>query len=96
MATATTTKVLDRTRFEARARLLDIVACGILLVGGATLLFEMYTLGYTAAVLDGNAGSVIPHDRGAVRMIIEAFITALGFSWIAYRLFAGSAKRVGG
>lgn len=99
MATATTTKVLDRTRFEARARLIDIVAFGLLLVAGAALVFQMYTLGYSAAEIQnsvGGADPIVVHDQAAVRIAIASFIAALGVGWVGYRLFSGSARRVGG
>lgn len=98
MATATT-KVLDRTRFEARARIIDIVAYGLLLVAGAALVFQMYTLGYSASQLTlspGDPAAIIQHDKAAIRIAIEAFLAALGFGWVGYRLFSASAKRVGG
>lgn len=94
---ATAAKVLDETRFEARARIGDIVALGIVLVVGAVLLFEMYTLGYTAAEAAANGGALVfERDRRFVMMLIEAAVVVGGLGWIVYRLFSGSARRVGG
>lgn len=94
---ATATRVLDETRFEARARIADIVAIGVVLVVGAVLLFEMYTLGYTASEAAARGGDlVLQRDRRFVMMIVEAAVVIAGFGWIVYRLFSGSARRVGG
>ena len=94
---ATAARVLDDTRFETRARVGDILALGIVLVVGAALLFEMYTVGYTAGeVARAGGGQVFARDRTFVFMIVEAAIVMAGVSWIAYRLFSSSARRVGG
>lgn len=93
---ATVAKVLDRTRFEARARIADIVALGLVVVVGAALVFDMYTFGYTAAQLALVGGDVVARDRAFVRMLVEAFIAAIAFCWIAYRMMTGSARRAGG
>jgi len=94
---ATAARVLDETRFEARARIGDIVALGIVLVVGAVLLFEMYTLGYTAAEAAAKGGDLVfQRDRRFVMMLIEAAVVVGGLGWIVYRLFSGSARRVGG
>lgn len=94
---ATAAKVLDRTRFEARARIIDIIALGLVVVVGSALVFDMYSLGYTAAEAAARGGqAVIDRDRAFVRMVMEAFLAAVGLSWIAYRLFSGGAKRIGG
>lgn len=93
---ATPTRVLDDTRFEARARIWDIVALGLMLVVGGTLLFEMYTIGYTASQAAADGTGVLGRDRTFVFMIIEIAIFTAAFCWTAYRLLAGSARRVGG
>lgn len=94
---ATAAKVLDRTRFEARARIIDLVALGVVVVVGAALVFDMYSLGYTAAYAASVGGeAVLDRDRAFVRMLMEAFLTAAGLFWIAYRLFTGGSRRVGG
>jgi hypothetical protein len=93
---ATAAKVLDETRFEARARIGDIVALGLVLVVGGVLLFEMYTMGYTAAAAAADGTGVLDRDRRFVMMIIEAAVVVAGMGWIVYRLFTGSARRVGG
>lgn len=91
------TKVLDETRFESRARIGDIVALGLLMVVGAVLLFEMYSIGYTAAEASRAGGNIIfERDRRLVFMIIEAVVVSGSLSWIVYRLFSGSARRAGG
>ena len=91
---ATAAKVLDQTRFEARARIGDVVALGLVVVVGAALLFNMYTLGYTAAT--ATAADTVARDKRFVVAIIEAALVVGGFAWIVYRLFSGSARRVGG
>lgn len=93
---ATAAKVLDETRFEARARIGDVVALGLVVVVGAALLFNMYTLGYTAGEIARGSGDVLSRDKRFVTAIIEAVLVAAGFAWIVYRLFSGSARRVGG
>lgn len=92
---ATATRILDKTRFEARARVGDIVALGVLLVVGAALVFDMYTFGYTARLAE-ESGNVIARDRRFIRMLMEAFLAACSLGWIAFRLFTASARRVGG
>ncbi|HUR69950.1 MAG TPA: hypothetical protein VM370_11950 [Candidatus Thermoplasmatota archaeon] len=92
---ATATRVLDDTRFEARARIGDVIALGIILVVGGALLFQMYTIGYSASEA-ARTGDVYARDKTFVFMIIETAIVMLGFAWVVYRLFSGSARRVGG
>lgn len=94
---ATAAKVLDDTRFEARARIGDVIALGLILVVGGALLFEMYSMGYTAGEVARSGGdAVLARDRTFVYMLIEVAIVVAGLGWIVYRLFAGSARRAGG
>lgn len=93
---ATAAKVLDETRFEARARIGDVVALGLVVVVGAALLFNMYTLGYTAGEIARGGGDVVARDKRFVMAIVEAALVVGSFAWIVYRLFSGSARRVGG
>jgi len=94
---ATATRVLDDARFESRARIGDIVALGLILVVGSALMFEMYSIGYTAGEVARSGGDeVFARDRTFVFMLIETAFLAAAFSWIVYRLFSGSARRVGG
>lgn len=94
---ATAARVLDETRFEARARIGDILALGVVLVVGAAMLFEMYTLGYNAGEAVRNGGTlVLARDKSFVLMLIEAAVVVMGLSWIVYRLFTGAARRAGG
>lgn len=94
---AAPTKVLDESRFESRARIGDIVALGLMIVVGAALLFEMYSIGYSAAEAAANGGDIVfERDQRLVMMIIETAIVVGSFAWIVYRLFSGSARRVGG
>lgn len=94
---ATAAKVLDETRFEAKARIGDVVALGLVVAVGAALVFDMYSLGYTAAKAASMVESdILARDRAFVRMLIEACLVVAGLGWIAYRLFSGSARRVGG
>jgi hypothetical protein len=94
---ATAARVLDDTRFEARARIGDVIALGLILVVGGVLLFEMYSIGYTAGEVFRSGGEeVFARDQGFVRMLIEVAVVMAAFAWIVYRLFSGSARRVGG
>lgn len=94
---ATATRVLDDARFEHRARIMDIVALGLILVVGGALLFEMYSMGYSAGeVARTGGGQVFARDRTFVFMLIETVVLMGGFGWIVYRLLSGSARRVGG
>ena len=93
---ANPTKVLDETRFEARARVGDVIALGLVVIIGAGLLFNMYTLGYSASEVSRHGGNVFARDKQFVIVLIEAVLVASGFSWIVYRIFSGGARRVGG
>lgn len=94
---ATAAKVLDRSRFEARARIVDVFALGMIVIVGAALVFDMYSLGFTAAQAAEEGGSaVFDRDRAFVRMVMEAFLAAVAMCWIAYRLLALGARRAGG
>ena len=93
---ATVTHVLDRGRFEARARIADILALGVVVVVGAALVFDMYTFGYTAAQLASGSGSVVSRDQRVVRMLAESFLAAAALCWVGYRLLSASARRSGG
>ena len=93
---ATAAKVLDRTRFESRARVVDVFALGLVVVVGAALVFDMYSFGYTAAEMARGGADVVDRDKAFTRMLVESFLAAVGLCWIAYRLFAGGARRVGG
>ena len=97
LAMATATRVLDDARFESRARIGDIVAIGLILVVGSALMFEMYSIGYTAGEVARSGGAeVFARDRVFVFMIIETAILISAFAWIVYRLFTNTARRVGG
>lgn len=87
--------VLDRHRSEARARLVDVLAVGLLLVVAAALFFDMYNFGYSASEL-AHGASVPGRDGQFVRMIIESFLAAVALCWIAFRLFSASVRRHGG
>lgn len=94
---ATATRILDETRFEARARIGDVVALGVVLVIGAALLFSMYTLGYAIGeAVQFDREFVLMRDRLFVVMMIEAVLVVGALGWIVYRLFTGAARRVGG
>ena len=57
----------------------------------------MYSVGYTAGeVARGGGAEVFARDRTFVFMIIEVAVLMGALSWIAYRLFTGSARRAGG
>lgn len=93
---ATAAKVLDRSRFEARARLGDVVALGLLVVVGFSMMTDMYALGHSAASAASDAGALADRDATFVRMIPQAGLGVAALSWIAYRLLSASARRVGG
>lgn len=94
---ATAAKVLDETRFEAKARIGDVVALGLVVAIGAALVFDMYTLGFhLSEVAAGGTAAVAARDRAFVRALIEACLVVGALGWIGYRLFSGSARRVGG
>jgi hypothetical protein len=88
--------VLDHSRFEAGARVADVLALGVLLVVGAALVFDMYTFGYSAAQLAAGSGSVLARDQRFVRMLAECALAAAAFCWVAYRLVFAHARRHGG
>ena len=88
-------KILDRNRFESRARIADFASLGLLIVSAAALVFDMYTFGYYAAVPD-QAGGIVARDQYFIRMLIESFLAACALGWIAFRLFTASVRRVGG
>lgn len=88
-------KILDRNRFESRARIFDFAALGGLVVIGAALVFDMYTFGYLARVAE-ESGGIVARDQRFVRMLIESFLSACALGWIAFRLFSASVRRAGG
>lgn len=105
MATQTAAKVLDRNRFEARARVFDVVALALILMMGGAMLYEMYTIAYhrggqaaTEIFSQGqpNVAGIVADDARWAIMLAEAFLAAVGFSWLAYRLFVHGARQAGG
>lgn len=88
-------KILDRHRFESRARIGDFAALGLLVVSASALVFDMYTFGYYAGD-PAAAGGIVARDQMFVRMLIESFLAACSLGWIAFRLFTASVRRVGG
>lgn len=94
---ATVARVLDQTRFEARARIGDILALGLVTIIGAALIFDMYSFGYGAAsaAASGGAGLIQRDQQFFVRMLVESFLAGISLCWIAYRLFSSSARRSG-
>lgn len=94
---ATATKVLDRARFEARARLIDLFALGLLIVTAFSLMVDMYYLGATSIRAAAEGGSLV-FDRDArfVRMLLQAGLFTASFGWTAYRVLSANARRAGG
>ena len=88
-------KILDRNRFESRARIGDFAALGLLVVSASALVFDMYVFGYYASRPE-DIGGIVARDERFVRMLAEAFLAACALGWIAFRLFTASARRVGG
>lgn len=93
---ATAAKVLDVSRFESRARIADILAIGVALVVGFSLMIEMYYLGYSSVQALGDPNMVYERDAKFLRVIVQAGIFVASFGWIVYRVLSGSARRVGG
>lgn len=94
---ASATKVLDRNRFEARARIGDILCLGLLVVIGFSLLADMYRLGYSASrAVDGGLSVIFERDALFARLFVQVGIVGAALSWIAFRLLSASARRVGG
>lgn len=90
---ATAAKILDQQRFEARARLVDVVALGLLLIVGFFLMVEMYRLGFTLSQAAADGSLVAARDARFVVVGVEGAIMAACLSWISYRLFSG--RRLG-
>lgn len=90
---ANAAKILDQHRFEARARIADVVALGLLLVVGFFLMVEMYRLGHSLSAAAADGSLVAGRDARFVIVGVEGAVVAGCLSWIAYRLF--SARRVG-
>ncbi len=87
-------KILDHHRFEARARIVDVLALGLLLIAGFFLMVEMYRLGNTLAQAAAEGGQLVAQrDARFVVVGVEGSIVALALGWISYRLFAG--RRLG-
>lgn len=94
---ATATKVLDRVKFEARARIIDLFALGLLIVAGFSLMVDMYYLGATAKAAASAGGDLVyVRDARFVRMLLQAGLFTVSFAWVAYRLLAQGARRIGG
>lgn len=89
---ATAAKVLDRNRFESRSRVVDVLALGLVLVVGYSLMADMYSIGFAA----GSSPTDTSRDAQFFRAVAEAMIVVAALCWIAYRLFSGSARRAGG
>lgn len=91
---ATAAKILDQHRFEARARVMDVLALGLLLIAGFFLMVEMYRLGNTLAQAAAEGGQLVAQrDARFVVVGVEGCIVALALGWISYRLFSG--RRLG-
>lgn len=88
---ANAAKILDQQRFEARARIIDVAALGLLLIVGFFLMVEMYRLGHTLSTTGG--GDVASRDARWVVVGAEGSLMALCLGWITYRLF--TSRRIG-
>lgn len=94
---ATATKVLDRAKFEARARIIDLLALGMLIVVAFSLMVDMYYLGWSAMSAAAAGGGVVyERDARFVRMLLQAGLFTSAFGWVAYRVLSGGARRLGG
>lgn len=91
---ATAAKILDQHRFEARARIVDVLALGLLLIAGFFLMVEMYRLGNTLAQAAAEGGQLVA-DRDARFVVVgvEGVLVATSLAWISFRLF--TSRRVG-
>ena len=91
---ATAAKILDQHRFEARARIVDVLALGLILIAGFFLMVEMYRLGNTLAQAATQGGQLVAQrDARFVVVGVEGCIVIMALSWISYRLFSG--RRLG-
>lgn len=94
---ATAVKILDRHRFEARARILDVLAIGLLLVVGFSLMVVFYRLGYTAGEAVRTGGqAVLDRDALFAVAIAEGAVAVACVSWLAYRVFTSGSRQHGG
>lgn len=94
---ATVTKVLDRARFEARARIIDLLALGLLIVMSFSLMVDMYYLGTTAISAAAGGGSLVyTRDARFVRMLLQAGLFTMSFAWVAFRVLSAGTRRTGG
>lgn len=88
---ATAAKILDQQRFEARARIVDVVALGLIFIVGFFLMVEMYRLGFTLSTT--TAGDVAGRDARWVVVGVEGALLTICLVWVSYRLFAN--RRLG-
>ena len=88
---ATAAKILDQHRFEARARIVDVVALALVFIVGFFLMVEMYRLGFTLSTT--GPGDVASRDARWVVVGVEGAVLAICLFWVSYRLFSG--RRVG-
>lgn len=94
---ATTVRVIDKHRVEARARVLDVAAMLVLAVVGFSLMVILYKLGYNAGEAMRNGGqAVLDRDRLFVVAIAEGALATAALCWVGYRLFAAAGRRAGG
>ena len=91
---ATAAKILDRQRFESRARILDVIALGLVFLVGFFLMLDMYRLGFALSQAGTPAGqSIASRDARWVVVGIEGCLLVMSMLWVSYRLF--SSRRVG-
>jgi hypothetical protein len=91
---ATAAKILDQQRFEARARVVDVLALGLVFIVGFFLMVEMYRLGFALSQAGTTGGqSVAARDARWVVVGVEGCILVASMLWVSYRLFSG--RRLG-
>lgn len=92
---ATAVKVLDKHRFESRARVLDVLSIGVLLVAGFALMVTLYRLGFTAGEAYRSGGEIVlTRDALFAVAIVEGALGTLALAWLSFRVFA--VRTIGG
>lgn len=85
--------VLDLRKWRLRQFWIDLAALSLLIVVGATVLFDMYWLGHTAYYAANiDATSVYERDQVFARLVGELFVLVLSIGWLSFRLVQGGYR----